>query len=105
MYSASPTRLASSRLICLRFFIWPFLHVIQTEAIGADWQSQPMEKLSQCTPALGTAYCAGFRVPYSARWRHQERTPAATDRNRSATRSGVSPLLINASAPEERAAC
>ena len=41
----------------------------------------------------------------SGGWHHQGRMLAATERKRSATRSGVSPLLMNASAPEERAAC
>jgi hypothetical protein len=42
---------------------------------------------------------------HSARWHQRTVTLAAASRKRSATRSGVSPLLIKASAPAESAAC
>jgi hypothetical protein len=59
----------------------------------------------QFSPALGIVLMRCFQVSHSATWHHQVRTLAATVRKRSATRSGVSPLLINASAPAESAAC
>lgn len=73
---------------------------------GLILQILRLKKLVQMAPALGPALiCAGFQFSHSVNWRHQARTFAATARKRSATRSGVSPLLINASAPAESAAC
>jgi len=55
------------------------------------------------TPAFGAALCAGFPVIQPDGITFE--TLAAARRRRSATLSGISFLLIKASAPAERAAC
>ena len=63
------------------------------------------EAVPVCAGARGSIMRRFFKLFLSARWHHLMGTFAATLRKCSATRSGVSPLLINASAPAESAAC
>ena len=94
--------------------------ISRTDLLLVDWELLPSEP-SAATAELRTACPAALVIvlishldarqqaalsagadAFISKWLG---TPAATARKRSATRSGISPLLIKASAPAESAAC